>query len=211
MNIKEYIKSRWNEHAKNYDKIPAHGVNSEKDKKVVKNALKEILKRKMKILDVGCGTGFLSLILAELGHEVVGIDLSEGMLNKAREKAKNLGLDIEFMVGDAENLPFEDNTFDAIVERHILWTLPNPKKAIKEWMRVLKDGGKIILIESESRGVNVAKHHYDDDKVIKNLPFSNGLDLERFKEIANECNLTFKVETLDCEKINLMIVCEKTC
>jgi len=210
MSIKEYIKSRWDNHAKKYDNISAHGINSEKDKRAVRSALQEVLGDRKKVLDVGCGTGFLSLILAELGHDVIGVDLSEGMLSKARKKAEENGYDILFKLGDAENLPFENDSFDAIVERHILWTLPNPEKAINGWAKLLKNGGKLILIESEKKEGNVANHHYNEE-IAKELPFSNGIDLEKFKEIANECNLTFKVETLDCEKINLMIVCEKTC
>ncbi|XRP97184.1 class I SAM-dependent methyltransferase [Methanocaldococcus sp. 16A] len=208
MDIKEYIKSRWDHHAKNYDDIPAHGINSEKDKKVIKNALQNILGKGKKVLDVGCGTGFLSLILAELGHEVIGVDISEGMISKAKKKAKEKGYDILFMIADAENLPFENNSFDAVVERHILWTLPNPEKAISGWSKLLKNGGKLILIESEKKEENIASHHYNEE-IAKKLPFSNGIDLEKFKEIANKCNLTFKVETLDCERINLMIICEK--
>ena len=74
--------------------------------------------------------------------------------------------------------------------------------------KILKNGGKLISIESEKKEGNVANHHYNEE-IAKELPFSNGIDLEKFKKIANECNLTFKIETLECEKINLMIVCEK--
>ena len=66
----------------------------------------------------------------------------------------------------------------------------------------------MILIESQKKEGNVGNHHYNEE-ISKELPFSNGVDLEKFKKIANEYNLTFKIETLDCEKINLMIVCEK--
>ncbi|WP_292459837.1 class I SAM-dependent methyltransferase [Methanothermococcus sp.] len=204
-NVKQEVKTYWDFRSDSYDNSPGHSGFVD----IWRTVLSETFKGKMKILDVGCGTGFLSLILAELGHEVVGIDLSEGMLSKAKKKADDLGLDIEFMIGDAENLPFENDSFDAVVNRHLLWTLPNPDKAVMEWGRVIKNGGKLILIESEKKEGNVANHHYNEE-IAKELPFSNGIDLEKFKEIANECNLTFKVETLDCEKINLMIVCEKT-
>nr|WP_201763925.1 class I SAM-dependent methyltransferase [Archaeoglobus sulfaticallidus] len=208
MDIKGYIKSRWDEHSENYENIPAHGIKSEKDKKVVKEALKEMLENRKKVLDVGCGTGFVSLILAELGHEVVGIDLSEGMLSKAREKAEEKGHNILFKIDDAENLAFEDNTFDAVIERHVLWTLPNPEKAIKEWVRVLRQGGKLILIESENKEEKTANHHYSEE-IARKLPFGNGIDLRKFKKIADKCNLTLKIRKLNCERINLMIVCEK--
>ena len=97
---------------------------------------------KLKILDVGTGTGFLSISLAELGHEVVGIDLAEGMISTARKIANERGLDIDLVMGDAESLDFVDESFDAVVSRWVLWTLPHPEKAICEWMRVLRPGGR---------------------------------------------------------------------
>lgn len=102
----------------------------------------EFGKEKLKILDVGTGTGFLSLTLAEIGHEVVGIDLAEGMISAARKIADERGLDLDLEVGDAESLNFDDESFDAVVSRHVLYTIPHPEKAISEWMRVLKPGGR---------------------------------------------------------------------
>ena len=103
---------------------------------------KELGEEKLRILDVGTGTGFLSLPLAELGHEVVGVDLAEGMLSVARKMAEERGLDLDLKIGDAESLDFDDESFDAVVSRWVLWTLPDPEKAISEWMRVLKPGGR---------------------------------------------------------------------
>lgn len=102
----------------------------------------EFGEEKLKILDVGTGTGFLSLSLAELGHEVVGIDLAEGMISTARKIAKKRGFDLDLITGDAESLDFVDESFDAVVSRWVLWTLPHPEKAISEWMRVLRPGGR---------------------------------------------------------------------
>ncbi len=143
MNVKESIKRYWDARSKDYDRSPGHTDLPELWKRVLSNTFNE----KMRILDIGTGTGFLALLLAELGHEVVGIDLSEGMLRVAREKARKLGIKIEFELGDAENLPFDDESFDATICRHVLWTLPNPQKAIIEWCRVIKPGGKIVIID----------------------------------------------------------------
>lgn len=98
--------------------------------------------RKLRILDVGTGTGFLSLSLAELGHDVSGIDIADGMISIAKKMARERGLDVDLNTGDAESLDFGDESFDAIVSRWVLWTLPDPEKAISEWMRVLKPGGQ---------------------------------------------------------------------
>lgn len=103
----------------------------------------ELGEEKLRILDVGTGTGFLSLSLAELGHEVVGVDLAEGMLSVARKMADERRLDLDLDIGDAESLDFDDESFDAVVSRWVLWTLPNPEIAISEWMRVLKPGGRV--------------------------------------------------------------------
>ena len=152
--VKEEVKTYWDFRSDSYDNSPGHSGFVD----IWKTVLSETFEGKKKILDVGCGTGFLSLILAELGHEVVGIDLSEGMLSKARMKADNLGLDIEFMIGDAENLHFEDDSFDAVVNRHLLWTLPNPDKAIMEWGRVVKNGGKVVAMDGKWRRNSFDEH-----------------------------------------------------
>ena len=107
---------------------------------------------KLKILDVGTGNGSLALLLAEMGHDVVGIDISEGMLSVAIEKAKERGINPDLRIGDAESLDFEDESFDAVVSRIVLWTLPHPEMAISEWMRVLKPGGKVYTFEIDSSG-----------------------------------------------------------
>jgi len=107
---------------------------------------------KLKILDVGTGNGSLSLLLSEMGHDVIGIDISEGMLSVARKKAEERGVKPELRIGDAESLDFEDNNFDAVVSRIVLWTLPHPNKAIREWRRVLKPGGKVYTFEIDSCG-----------------------------------------------------------
>ncbi|AAM05861.1 conserved hypothetical protein [Methanosarcina acetivorans C2A] len=94
--------------------------------------------------DVGCCTGEMSRILADVGHKVTGIDLSEKMLTVAKSKSPD---GIEFRIGDAENPPFEEGKFDAVVTRHVLWTLPNPEKALESWRNVLKSEGKVIVID----------------------------------------------------------------
>lgn len=96
-------------------------------------------------LDIGTGTGQFAFYLAEQGFEVDGVDLSEKMIAWAREKAHQSNLEIDFRTGDAEHLDFEDNTFDIVVSRNLLWTLPDPARAIQEWHRVLKPDGRIIV------------------------------------------------------------------
>ena len=96
------------------------------------------------VLDVGTGTGFLALLLAKLGYTVSGVDIAADMLAQGVEKAKCFGLNVDFREAACERLPFADETFDAVVNCRVMWTLTAPEEAAREWKRVLKPGGKVI-------------------------------------------------------------------
>ena len=96
---------------------------------------------------MGAGAGFLSFILHDMGVDVTGIDLSRGMLSQAKEASIHQKSDLDLCQGDAESLPFQSSTFDLVVSRHLLWTLPDPARALAEWMRILRPGGKILAID----------------------------------------------------------------
>ena len=96
------------------------------------------------VLDVGTGTGFLVLLLAKLGYAAVGVDIAADMLAQGVEKAKCFGLNVDFREAACERLPFADETFDAVVNCRVMWTLTAPEEAVREWKRVLKPGGKVI-------------------------------------------------------------------
>lgn len=149
-NIKKEIASKWNTWAEDYDKQYSHGLKSEEEKAQWKVFLSETVgKERKEILDVGTGTGFLALLLAEIGHNCTGFDISEGMMKVARKKAKEAKLNVNFGIGDAENLPCQDSTYDVVVNRHLLWTIPHPEKALNEWIRVLKPGGKLVIVDGD--------------------------------------------------------------
>lgn len=97
------------------------------------------------ILDVGCGTGNFSIELAKLGVKVTGIDISEPMLEKARIKASEENLNIEFLKADALNLPFKDCSFDKIVSVTALEFAGELKTVLRECHRVLKNGGRMVI------------------------------------------------------------------
>ncbi len=99
------------------------------------------------ILDIGCGTGALSVVLAGLGHRVTGIDLSPVMISIAQAKAAKQGFQIEFDVQDAAALDLPPEQFDALVCRHLLWALPEPERILHRWAEFLKPNGRLILIE----------------------------------------------------------------
>ena len=100
-----------------------------------------------KILDVGTGPGFFPIILTEAGHEVTGIDAVESMLEEARANAAARGLAIDFRLADSQNLPFDSDLFDLGVSRNVAWTLLDPEAAYREWLRVLKAGGRTVIFD----------------------------------------------------------------
>lgn len=149
METKEIIRNYWDYRSEVY----STGIveYSEEERTAWKNMLTLILEEKedLKVLDVGTGPGQLALMFAEMGHNVTGVDLSPNMLKKAKENALKQSLDITFIQGDAENLQLPDLQFDVVSSKFLLWTLPDPQKALSEWKKVLKKDGIIIAIDGD--------------------------------------------------------------
>ncbi len=146
--LKQEISHIWNEGAQGYDEQYSHGLHTAQEKQAWLEALSKIVgPGPLSIADTGSGTGFVALLLAELGHQVQAFDLSEGMMEVGRQKAAQEKLKVEFKVGDAENLLLADGAVDLTINRHVLWTLPHPVEALKEWKRVTKAGGRVIVID----------------------------------------------------------------
>ena len=145
---KAKITAYWNTLSATYDDAPDHRVRSEAERQAWLTALRALLPPPpARVLDLGTGTGFLALLLAALGHRVLGIDIAPDMLAVAREKAAGLASPPEFRVGDAAEPPVAAGSVDAIVSRHLLWTLPDPLGALKNWHRALRPGGRLIVID----------------------------------------------------------------
>lgn len=105
-----------------------------------------------RLLDVGCGIGHDAFALGEtVGKkgQVIGIDASRLLLNEARKRAKELSINLEFCLGDAQQLEFPDHTFDGCWASRVLMHLPNPRKAACEMFRVLKSRGTILSLEAD--------------------------------------------------------------
>ena len=105
--------------------------------------------RPLRVLDLGTGTGFFAMILAAEGHAVTGIDLTPGMIERAKETAAILGVDAEFFVMDAEEPSFPDESFDVLVTRNLTWTLPHLAEAYHAWYHLLKPGGVLINFDAD--------------------------------------------------------------
>jgi ubiquinone/menaquinone biosynthesis C-methylase UbiE len=151
--------------------------------------------RQLKVLDAGTGPGFMATIMALLGHDVTGVDLCSKMISCAKENTASLGLSINFQCIDAGELPFEDNTFDVVVSRNVLWALTNPEEVLLQWHRVLKQGGTLMYFDGnhyyylydaahrEAREAHIAQYgdpHADNsvvnfkemEEIAYNLPLS---------------------------------------
>lgn len=112
--------------------------------------------KKLKILDVGCGTGFFTILLAKEGHEVIGVDLTPEMIEQSIKLAKEEQANCHFRVMDAEKLEFEDEAFDLVITRNLTWTLPDVEQAYGEWKRVLKKGGILLNFDANYGASNFA-------------------------------------------------------
>jgi 2-polyprenyl-3-methyl-5-hydroxy-6-metoxy-1,4-benzoquinol methylase len=146
--IKTIVSRYWGGRAAEFDLGPSHGILNATQHQAWLTLLFQVAgPPPLKVLDVGCGTGFLAMRMAELGHTAVGIDLSAEMLAEAQHKADSSGLAVTFRRGDAEMPPADGAPYDVIVERHVIWTLPQPTEAIRAWHALLKPGGVLVLIE----------------------------------------------------------------
>jgi ubiquinone/menaquinone biosynthesis C-methylase UbiE len=142
------IESYWSDQARRFDDEPDHGLADPHVRAAWAGRLAEwVPPGAAKVADLGCGTGSLSVLLAESGAEVVGVDLSPAMVKQAKRKTRVAGLAVEFLVGDASDPDLPDGSFDVVLSRHLLWTLADPIAALSRWVRLLESQGRLVLIE----------------------------------------------------------------
>ena len=145
--VHDRIREFWDRDSTTYDRSPGHAVNDVVEAATWRRALLDSLPPPpARVLDVGAGTGAMALPAAELGFDVTALDLSAGMLDRAREKAAVRGLDLTFAVGPATEPPA--GPFGAVFERHVVWTLPEPVVALRAWRDVVGPGGRLVLFEA---------------------------------------------------------------
>jgi 2-polyprenyl-3-methyl-5-hydroxy-6-metoxy-1,4-benzoquinol methylase len=147
-NYLQEARDLWDRWADRFDDEADHGLRAADVRAAWSTLLNELLPNaSASILDVGCGTGSISVLAAELGHVVHGIDCSPEMIRSARDKASAQGLPIRFEVGDAANPQVGSRKYDVILCRHVLWTLPEIPEVLRRWAELLTEGGRLILIE----------------------------------------------------------------
>lgn len=144
----------WDAAAESFDQDPDHGL--------LDPAVRAAWARRLEtwlpgtdsdVLDLGCGTGSLSLLAAEQGHRVTAVDASPRMADRARDKLAGTGAEV--LVGDAGRPPVGDRRFDVILARHVVWLLPDPAGALRHWFGLLRPGGRLVLVEGVWGGAGI--------------------------------------------------------
>jgi ubiquinone/menaquinone biosynthesis C-methylase UbiE len=149
--VKAQVAAHWGRRAPGFDAGFGHSIRTPAERAAWDRIFDLVLAGRgpLDTLDAGCGTGFLSFELTARGHRVTGIDFAPAMLAEARRKAAQSDAAIRFEEGDVEKLPFPPHSFDLAISRHVLWTLPHPEAAIDEWIRVLRPGGRLVVIDGQ--------------------------------------------------------------
>lgn len=137
--------SDWDAEAPRFDDQPDHGLRAPE----VRAAWRELLLSALPpapahVADLGCGTGSITALLAKEGYAVEGVDFSSRMVAAAKAKVGNTA---KIHQGDAASPPLPEATFDAVFARHVLWTLPNPQAVVGRWLKLLRPGGRLVLVE----------------------------------------------------------------
>lgn len=148
---KEQVAKMFDTISGNYDglnRVISFGIDVKWRRKVV-----DLVKKNnpQTVLDIATGTGDLAIALASTNaHKITGLDISSGMLEIGKQKVKNKALDdkIELLLGDSENMPFANNTFDAVTVAFGIRNFETLEKGLSEILRVLKPGGQFVILET---------------------------------------------------------------
>lgn len=188
------IEQYWTGRAEGYSEVNRHEFATGQDQVWFQEIRNHLPKEKnLKILDVGTGPGFFAILLARQGYEVTAVDYTDAMLRQAKQNAGALAEQIHFQRMDAQNLAFPDGTFDVVISRNLTWNLEEPEKAYAEWMRVLKEGGKLLNFDA-----NWYHHLFDEEKrrryeedrgkveALQMEDHYTGTDIDAMEEIARQ-------------------------
>jgi len=147
------VRACWDEQAATFDGEPDHGLLDEQVRRAWRDLLMPLIPASsggvqgIDVADLGCGTGSLSVLLAEHGHRVVGVDLSDAMVAAATHKARAAGVSAVFRQGGVSDPSMAAASVDVVLSRHVLWAMPDPAMALARWVRMLRPGGSLLLVE----------------------------------------------------------------
>lgn len=140
-------RARWDAEAGTFDQAPDHGLlDTEVRAAWLALLLQHLPAPPARILDLGCGTGTLTVLLAEQGYRVDGIDFSPEMIRLAEIKVAGL-VGVTLILADAGDPPVEQAAYDVVLCRHLLWAMPEPGTALRNWAQLLTPDGTLLLIE----------------------------------------------------------------
>lgn len=139
----------WDEQAAAFDEEPDHGLRDPEVRASWRTLLASVLPAPpATVADLGCGTGSLAVMLADVGYTVRGADLSGEMVAAAKAKAAAAGVGAEFVKADAARPPYPPASCDVVLARHVLWTMTHPGEVLSRWVELLRPtSGVLVLIE----------------------------------------------------------------
>jgi SAM-dependent methyltransferase len=138
---------QWDAEAARFDESPDHGLTDPEVRAAWRDLLLGCLPpAPARVADLGCGTGTLSLLLAQEGYDVDGVDFSPEMVRVAREKAGDRA-GVGFVVADAADPPLPPASYDVVLCRHVLWAIEDRASALEQWVDLLAPGGRLVLVE----------------------------------------------------------------
>ncbi|MFC8448747.1 class I SAM-dependent methyltransferase [Kitasatospora sp. NPDC057223] len=192
------IADYWDAASASFDDEPDHGLRAGPTRAAWRRRLEAwVPAGPADVLDVGCGTGSLALLLAEAGQRVTGVDLAPRMVERARRKLSDAGLQGRFLVGDAAAPPTGDEMFDVVLSRHLVWTLPDPSAALREWLGRLRPGGRLVLVEGRWRVSGQSGPPYVAGAEV--LPWSGGIGADDLAAVVRPFVTDLRVEPLSAD------------
>lgn len=191
--VQEALNRYWTERSGPYDDHQQQSARSAADRDAWAHVWSAVFPAApQQVLDVGTGSGYLARLLADLGHEVTGTDLAEGMLVRAREHAARMSAPPTFLRGDAVHPAFPGGTFDAVVNRYVMWTLREPTVALRNWHRLIRPGGTLAVVDStwfpaglHTQTTEEFRRAYDS-RAREALPLAEATDIEQTAAVVGE-------------------------